>query len=262
MPSPFPGMDPYLEDPGLWPGFHTNLIVQMQGELNRRLSRRYAARVEERLYIADGAEDRTKVRVADVRIERKRRKADPARQPLAVAVIAEPMPILMFEEDVREPRIEILDTLKRDVVAVIELLSPANKRPGTNGRDSFRTKRDQVLRSKCHWVEIDLLRTGRPFTPAPRGVKCEYGAVVSSAKTRPRGMFWPIRLRKPLPTIGIPLRRRDPDVPLDLQAALDAAYDLAVYDRTIDYDEPPAVPLKPSDAAWADALLRAKGLRS
>jgi hypothetical protein len=27
MPSPFPGMDPYLENPEFWPGVHNRLIV-------------------------------------------------------------------------------------------------------------------------------------------------------------------------------------------------------------------------------------------
>ncbi len=37
MPPPFPGMDPYLEHPDLWPDFHNNLASEIQFALNRLL---------------------------------------------------------------------------------------------------------------------------------------------------------------------------------------------------------------------------------
>ena len=44
MPSPFPGMDPYLEQPEFWPEFHNNLAAEIQGYLNQRIRPRYVAR--------------------------------------------------------------------------------------------------------------------------------------------------------------------------------------------------------------------------
>ena len=53
MPSPFPGMDPYLEDPDLWPDVHANLIASIQAELNQQIAPNYVARVEQRVFISD-----------------------------------------------------------------------------------------------------------------------------------------------------------------------------------------------------------------
>ncbi len=66
-----------------------------------------------------------------------------------------------------------------------------------------------------------------------------------------------------LPTVPLPLLPPDPDVPLDLQAAVDACFALVGYERLIDYTQPPPPPvLPPEEAAWVDATLRAAGLRT
>jgi hypothetical protein len=77
-----------------------------------------------------------------------------------------------------------------------------------------------------------------------------------------RQLAWPIRLRERLPVLPVPLMPGEPDVALDLQAAVDTAYDRAAYDLEFDYARLPASPLDEDDARWADALLRAKALRS
>ena len=41
MPSPFPGVDPYIESPALWSDFHNNLASEIQAQLNRRIQPRY-----------------------------------------------------------------------------------------------------------------------------------------------------------------------------------------------------------------------------
>ena len=58
MPSPFPGMDPYLEDPAHWSGVHRQIISEIQADLNSRLQPRYCVAVEERVYISDAGEIR------------------------------------------------------------------------------------------------------------------------------------------------------------------------------------------------------------
>ena len=116
------------------------------------------------------------------------------------------------------------------------------------------------MSSEAHFVEIDLLRRGKPFVNRA-GLACNYLAHVSRVERRPKGRVWPIQLRRRLPVIAIPLRGNDPDARLDLQLALTNAYESAAYDSSIDYTGPADPPLPAADAAWADALLRRAGLR-
>ncbi len=112
-----------------------------------------------------------------------------------------------------------------------------------------------------HWVEIDLLRAGTPSVTHPPLVPSDYRILVSRAEARTRACYWPVNVRQPLPVIGIPLRDPDPDVPLDLAAVLNAAYNHGAYDLSIDYRKKPDPPLRPANAAWADQLLRERKLR-
>ena len=43
MESPFPGMDPYLEDPAIWRGFHHGLAEEIRARLNMSLEPKYYA---------------------------------------------------------------------------------------------------------------------------------------------------------------------------------------------------------------------------
>jgi hypothetical protein len=85
--------------------------------------------------------------------------------------------------------------------------------------------------------------------------------LVSKSDQRPDGLLYPIRLPRRLPTIPIPLQCGTTDAGLDLQAVLEASYDRAGYDLEIDYRKEPRPPLEGELAAWADELLRSKGLR-
>ena len=264
MPSPFPGMDPYLEDPWLWPDAHHELISVCRELLNRRLRPRYVARVEARVYLErdDDPARKELFVVPDLRVAKRPGGRRSRLTSAGPAVMTAPVPVVYQADlEVRESRIEVTATDTRAVVAVIELASPSNKLRGSEGRESFRDKRLEILRSPAHWVEIDLLRAGDSL-PFRDGLgDHEYLAYVSHADRRPDGLAWPIRLADPLPTIGIPLRRPDPDAPLDLQEALTLAYDRAAYDMTIDYKTAAVPPLPPDLAAWADDLLRARHLR-
>jgi hypothetical protein len=178
-------------------------------------------------------------------------------------VIPEPVVATTWlEEEVHEAYLTIQDRESHRVITVIELLSPANKRPNSSGRKSYEKKRREIYYSPTHLVEIDLLRGNRmvPFLPGKVGPH-ENLVHVSREKTRPRGGLWGIRLPQRLPVIPIPLKKGDPDGRLDLQAALDSAYDRAQYDLRIDYRKPPRPPLDEKLDAWADELLRSKGLR-
>jgi hypothetical protein len=263
MPSPFPGMDPYLEDPAVWPDVHHELISTIRELLNQTIRPKYIARVEERVYMEfEDAPDHTSQRVPDVRIDLPGKSTQTAvRKPRRKRVaIAEPV---VFHEDdpVREGRVEILELKSRRVVTVIEVLSPANKVNGALGRASFLEKRTEVMRSRASWVEIDLLRAGVPHPAKRRVPRCEYFVYSSPDDMRPDGKAWPLSVREPLKVVGIPLRAPDPDAPLDLQAALTLAYDRAAYDATVDYTKPPVPPLPPALARWSNKLLKSKKLR-
>jgi Protein of unknown function (DUF4058) len=263
MPSPFPGMDPYLETPDLWPDVHHRLISEIQGTLNPLLRPHYVARVELRVYISDEDDPGREVIIPDLRVEQgpKRKGAKQPKRPAAVAV-AEPILIpLLLDDEIEEARLEIRHRESNALVTIIEVLSPTNKIRGSRGRASFMEKRRDTLASEVHWVEIDLLRGGEPSLTRPPLRPCDYRILVSRAGDRLRAKYWPVSVRQALPTIGIPLLGRDPDVPLDLNAVLRAAYDHGAYDLSVDYHQEPDPPLSAEDAPWADALLCERGLR-
>ncbi len=171
------------------------------------------------------------------------------------------MLVTLLDEEVREPYIEIVDAASRKVVTVIEVLSPANKYSRSQGLKSFREKRKTIMRSSTHWVEIDLPRRGVSLALRKRIRPHEYLVHVSPVQIRNNGWVWPIRLSQRLPVVRIPLRLGDDNVGLDLQAVLDAAYDRAGYQRSIDYTKEPVPGLSPIWTEWSDRWLREKGLR-
>jgi hypothetical protein len=265
-------MDPYLEDPGLWPDVHHNLITEWQALLTAQLRPKYLVRIEERAYITNESDGWSKPqqRVPDIEVmgrpgweEAPFSQEDEASR-LEASRLEIPEPVVAttwFEEEIHEAFLKIIDRLSRDVVTVIELLSPANKVPGSPGRESFEAKRREVMYSPTHWVEIDLLR-GKRMVHVPKKVgPHQYLVHISRRKLRPRGQLWGIRLTQRLPVIPIPLKAGDSDGRLDLQAALDAVYDRAGYDMELDYREQPNPPFDAKLAAWADQLPRSKGLR-
>lgn len=256
MPSPFPGMDPYLEAPRLWPDVHHELISTIRELLNKQIRPRYVARVEDRLYmVPDDDPDHELYKVPDVKVET--RSPAPLKSSTGAVAIAEP--VLIHQSDpIREGRVEIRDVASGEVVTVIELLSPSNKLKGSAGWVSFQEKRDEVMASAANWVEIDLLRAGTPNPAKRRFPKYQYLVYSSPVIVRPNAKGWPIRLQDPLPVVGIPLRAPDPDAPLELQKALELAYDRAAYDATVDYTRDPVSPLSPALARWANKLLKPK----
>jgi len=155
----------------------------------------------------------------------------------------------------RESYISIWDRHRRVLVCVIELLSPANKRPGPD-REAYVTKRDQLLHSQAHYVEIDLLR-GWDRMPAESIPACDYCIIVSRVEERPRAGVWPVKLRDRLPVIPVPLRAPHADAVIDLKDLLYRVYDAAGYEDYL-YESSPEPPLSTEDAAWAQQFLPAK----
>jgi Protein of unknown function (DUF4058) len=268
MPSPFPGMDPYLEKPSRWPGVHHNFITVAQGLLTSQLRPKYLVRIEERVYIADEHDDprQRQMRVPDVEVAGRPGWGETSFKPpegeLESPDDLEPVvATTWFDEEIHQAFLNVIDVESRDVVTVIEILSPTNKIPGSHGRESYDRKFQEVMYSASHLVEIDLLRGSRTV-PLPRTIGThEYLIDISRKGVRPRGHLYPLRLPRRLPAVPIPLKPGDPDARLDLQALIDQTYDRAGYDLEIDYKKEPDPPLSADMAAWAGQLLRSKGLR-
>ncbi len=253
MPSPFPGMNPYFEQAAYWLDFHTEFLSALRRLLAPRIGPKYIVQLEEHMYIHDlPPEPRRRVGDADLSLARTGRKGIAA---AGVGLMEAPAEIRLPEQEVEEvPYLEVRDRLGRELVTVIELLSPSNKRAGED-REAYLAKRRELLRTPTHLVEIDLLRGWTPM-PQEGRPECEYSVMVSRAERRPAADFWPIRLRDRLPIIPIPLRPPDDAVPVDLQEVLHRAYDGPGYEHFI-YSGSPEPPLSSDDAAWARQFLSA-----
>jgi hypothetical protein len=178
---------------------------------------------------------------------------------VAVAEPAAELPSLLPEE-VPQLSVEIRDVAERRLVTVIEILSPVNKH-GEGVRD-YADRRTELLQTRTHLLEIDLLRQGTRIQLLGEPPPADYYVYLSRWQRRPYTQIWPISLRESLPTVPVPLLPPDPDVPLDLQAAVEACFDLVGYERLLDYSGPPPPPeLSEEDAAWVDEILRAASLR-
>jgi hypothetical protein len=246
-------MDPYLEDPPHWPGVHLQLISEMQAALNRVLLPRYFAAAEDRVYVSDEDDPGRKVIDPDIRIVPTGSKKKPACEPVTVT--------LPLEEEVHEPYLRVVERASQQVVTVIEVLSPANKVGGARGRTEYTAKRSDVLASETNWVEIDLLRAGEPVLARELYPECEYTAHVSRAAQRPKAVVWPVRLQQRLPVVPIPLRGKESDAELDLQAVVAAAYERGAFAVRLDYTADPVPPFPPELAKWANKLLKQKKFR-
>jgi Protein of unknown function (DUF4058) len=257
MPSPFPGMNPYIERPDVWKDFHDTFIPAARESLAPQIRPRYYVRIEEHLFIHEpAASERFPLGRPDLSVHPSPSSSAGGMSSgtSVVAPASVGMPVVVEEE--RLPYLEIRDRDRNDVVTIIELLSPANKATGPN-RDHYLAKVRRILSSSTSFVEIDLLR-GDPKMPWDRLPGCDYYAIVSrhAARTNgdPRADLWPIHLRDPLPTIPIPLRPGEPEATLDLQSILHRIYDAADYHLFL-YRSEPEPPLSAADAAWAAQIL-------
>ncbi len=243
MPSPFPGMDPYLEG-SFWSPLHHSLAEEILRQLGPRLRPRYVALPEER-FVVEIQDTRSDIypdgAVAPSEIAEPGAERLPLKLP---TIIPAPVPLVT---------VEIRSTDGRRLVTAIEILSPANQSGGS--RREYLAKRQKILRSSAHLIEIDLLRRGarvpmqQELPPAP------YFVLVSRAEDRPMTDVWPIALDERLPTITVPLFGGDADVRLDLQQAFDNVYDLRGFDLLMDYDQPPEVPFDAAEAERAQEVL-------
>ena len=258
MPSPFPGMDPFIETQE-WDDFHARAIIGISELVSDVLPPGYAARAERRVYFeTDSPRETAKQRMIvpdDVVV------ADPTgRGGTGVATATPTLPrraVLAQWVEVEETFLEIRDIANRRVVTTLELISPGNKRPGRKGRKVYIAKRNEVLHSRSHFVEIDLLRGGRSLCPTSAVVEADYYAIVSRAERRPAVDLFAWNLRDRLPVLSLPLQASHADVSLDLQRVHDIVYDRVRYSDTIDYSLPLKPKLAPDAVVWVTAVLEA-----
>jgi Protein of unknown function (DUF4058) len=206
MPSPFVGMNPFLEAPELWAGVHHLLIGAIAQTLNPILRPRYFVAVEERVYDQDSI-----------------------------------------------GYLEGREVNSGVVVTAIEILSPINKRSGL-GRRQYEAKRQKLLTTPAHLVEIDLLRQSPPM-PVSGGVEAHYRILVSRSEQRPKADLFAFNLPDAIPTFALPLLPGDAEPIVDLKALIETIYDQGSYDLRLNYGEIPAPALSPRDRAWVEGIL-------
>ncbi len=252
MPTPFPGMDPYIES-WIWGSFHSNLITAIYDRLNPRLPKRFIASTELFVWRVDNSE-RLLMGGPDVFVSDR----DPVPGSGGVATLAAPINTVLPGVVRKQRYVKIIDSEERRVVAVIEILSPSNKTGGEDGQ-MYRLKREEYLASGISLVEIDLLRAGqRPPLGDPAPPISDYYVLVHRGWERSRIGIWPVSVRETLPLMPIPL---DPDVAelmIDLRACIDHVYDFGRYAEQLDYSKPPKPPLREPDATWARDLLASR----
>lgn len=251
MPSPFPGMNPFLESPDVWEMFHTHFIVEAHRRLAIAVQPHYEVQTESRLYIHEpSAEERRYFARADLSIAGQYHES-----PSATATIAPTSnSISTVMETTKIRYLTIRGRANSNIVTVIELLSPTNKRRGSD-REQFLSKRTELLASTSHYVEIDLLRVG-PRLPFDHEVVGNYYAAVSRVEQRPTIGMWTWSLAEPMPTIPIPLHGPDPDVFLDLKSILDTVYDSAKFSQRI-YSQTLEPELTTKEKSWIKDLIQA-----
>ena len=262
MPSPSPGIDPYLEG-SEWSSFHSQLIVSISRQLAPKLRPRYVALVEKRFIFDSGQELSISTRNGSVQrdiypnvgIADRELPVDTGRS-APVAVLDPTLQVSTgVAREVPQRWVEIRDTADRRLVTVIELLSPVNKRG--RGYSDYVERREDILSSRAHLLEIDLLRRGHRVPMRESLPHAPYFLFLSREQRRPLTDVWAIALDQPLPRIGVPLLPGDEDVVLDLQAALIDVYDSIGYDLLLDYSELPDVPLTDEAADWARRQIEA-----
>jgi hypothetical protein len=205
-------MDPYLEHPALWPGVHNGLIAALQLVLAPQLRPRYYVALEERVYITE-PDQRTLVgrpEVAVVGSSRTEAALQTALSESPALIVQVPLP-----DEVRETYLEVRETSTDDVVAVLELLSPTNKRPG-RGQRLYEDKRMEVLATRTHLVEIDFIRAGEPMPITANDRTSDYRMLVSRGDQRPNATLYVFGIRQPIPTFALPLKATDQEPAVDM----------------------------------------------
>jgi hypothetical protein len=240
-------MNPYLEQPDAWHDFHESFMPLVRDLLTAQVDPRYIVKIDEHIFIHElDGQSRGLVGRADMAVVRRDEEESGG---VAVETIPPPAHAVLPAIDIeRVSFLQIVDRRQRQLVTAIELLSPSNKAPGPH-RDQYLLKREEILASTAHLIEIDLLRGGRPM-PIKDAAPSTYRIIVSRYQQRPEVGLWPLALADPLPAIPVPLKSPDADARIELQEVLHRIYDSARYGTYL-YDSAPEPPLSTAELQWA-----------
>jgi hypothetical protein len=260
MDCPFPGMDPYIERSAIWADFHDRLIAAISASLQPLLRPKYAALVQDRRYVVESDRPiRPDIAVVEARSPQAGKAA------VAILELDEPVIFDLEADEIREPYIEIVEAAAGNrLITAIEVLSPDNKVAGM-GRKKYLRKRRELRKGRANLVEIDLLRAGKPTFRIDTEELAKKGAwryLVAITRQPRRQELYPIVLEKRLPRFGVPLKKSDRDVPLDLQAVFTRVWQEGPYPALLHYDAAPPGELTAPEIAWCAERLRAAGLRA
>ena len=247
-------MDPFVESQ-VWEDFHHAFCEVVREWLMIRVRPRYVIRVEKRVYVERASDDRVDVIRPDVTVL-ETPDAPPGSSDTTAAVSNAPVTLTIPMPDrKRETFLTIRERETLEVITVLEILSPSNKRPGSQGQREYLTKRAEVLQSSAHLVEMDLLRAGERLPTIEPLPPADYFVFVCREDRRPKVDVYAWSLRQNMPSVPVPLAADDADVSLDLQAVFNTVYDRAGYDYSVNYRLPIDPPLRDADAAWANELV-------
>ncbi|MBV9390186.1 MAG: DUF4058 family protein [Chroococcidiopsidaceae cyanobacterium CP_BM_ER_R8_30] len=250
--NPFPGMNPYLEQPELWHQVHNRLIVVIADILTPQIAPKYRVSIEERVYTS--VDDALMVGIADVAVANRSTTTGKGAT-LTAPKLAEPSKVRVpMPERVIERYLEVKSTQTKEVISVIELLSPKNKR-SKEGRAAYENKRQKIFGSSTNLIEIDLLRLGEAM-PIVGMINRGYHILVSRSYSRPDADLYTFALQDPIPVFPVPLGEGEPEPVVDLQRLLNEVYERARFDLAIDYSQPlkPAPP--PKEETWVREILK------
>ncbi|MBG1258497.1 DUF4058 family protein [Nostoc commune] len=251
MGNPFPGMNPYLEQPELWHQVHNRLIVAIADDLTPQIAPKYRVSIEERVF--KSVDDILLVGIADVAVAN--RNTTDTGTTLTAAKLTEPSKVRVpIPEQLTERFLEIRATQSKEVVAVIEILSPKNKR-SKEGRAAYESKRQKILASATNLVEIDLLKQGESM-PIFGATAADYSILVSRSYNRPDADLYTFNLKNPIPVFPVPLREGESEPIVDLQRLLNQVYERARFDLAIDYTQPLKILRSPEEEAWMREILQ------
>ncbi len=261
MPSPFPGMDPYLEVPHLWGNFHDSFLTYSRDAINDALPSGYVAMINQRVELVerDGESPHPPGPDFFVVAEPRATRNSHAEAPGVATLDPVTIPATYLDEE-RQMFLEVLWVPERRVVTVVELLSPSNK--DHRDRNRYLAKRDDVLHSPANLVELDLLRAGRRVPLDRRPPSADYYAFIYRADRRPDCHVYGWTVRDRLPVLPLPLDPGRIEPLIDYQALFELTYHRARFAELIDYQQEPPAPLSDEARAWAAEVARASRQRA
>ena len=250
--NPFPGMNPYLEDPLIWPGFHNRLIANMADDVGTRVPDNYRVDIQERTEVAtigDSSSEPTfripDARVTDTSVRPSFELAPPYASPTATALALPENGVAVKVAVPDEARVTYLYVQRMPdwkVVTVVEVLSPTNKIPG-DGRVSYLHKREEIFASGVSLVEIDLLRGGRSMPLQTVAPPSHYRILISRGWERPDAILFPFSVQQTIPKFTLPLSPEDDEPEIDLGPIINAMHRTARYGQVTRYADPPPGPM-------------------